>query len=89
MGWVFRARHELDDLVVALKVLRADQLTVERSIDRMMREASILASIDHVGVPRFYECGMLDDGRPWIAMELVEGKSLGEALQRVRWSPRT
>jgi serine/threonine-protein kinase len=82
MGWVFRARHELDDQVVALKVLRADQLTVERSIDRMMREASILASIDHTGVPRFYECGMLDDGRPWIAMELVEGNPLAEALQR-------
>ncbi|MBA2539561.1 MAG: serine/threonine protein kinase [Deltaproteobacteria bacterium] len=82
MGWVFRARHELDGHVVALKVLRDDQLTVERSIDRMMREASILASVEHDGVPRFYECGMLPDGRPWIAMELVEGTSLGEAMQR-------
>jgi serine/threonine protein kinase len=82
MGWVFRAHHEYDGQEVALKVLRDDQLAVERSIDRMMREASILASIQHPGVPRFYECGMLPDGRPWIAMELVEGKSLGETMQR-------
>jgi serine/threonine-protein kinase len=82
MGWVFRARHQLDGHVVALKVLRDDQLTVDRAVDRMMREAAILASIRHDGVPRFYECGMLPDGRPWIAMELVEGRPLSETIQR-------
>ncbi len=34
MGWVFRARHTLDERVVALKVLREDQLRQERAIDR-------------------------------------------------------
>jgi serine/threonine-protein kinase len=82
MGWVFRARHQLDGHVVALKVLRDDQLSVDRAVDRMMREAAILASIRHEGVPRFYECGMLPDGRPWIAMELVEGRPLSETIQR-------
>jgi eukaryotic-like serine/threonine-protein kinase len=82
MGWVFRARHQLDGHVIALKVLRDDQLSVDRAVDRMMREAAILASIRHQGVPRFYECGMLPDGRPWIAMELVEGRPLAETIQR-------
>ena len=82
MGWVFRARHQLDGNVVALKVLRDDQLSVDRAVDRMMREAAILASIRHDGVPKFYECGMLPDGRPWIAMELVEGRPLSETIQR-------
>jgi len=76
MGWVFRARHMLDDRVVALKVLREDQLRQERAIDRMMREAAILATVSHGGIPRFYECGLLGDGRPWIAMELVHGTPL-------------
>lgn len=76
MGWVYRARHLLGDHLVALKVLRDDQLRMERSIDRMMREAHILATVPHGGVPRFHECGMLDDGRPWIAMELIEGTAL-------------
>lgn len=76
MGWVFRARHTLDERVVALKVLREDQLRQERAIDRMMREASILATVTHGGIPVFYECGLLADGRPWIAMELIQGTPL-------------
>jgi serine/threonine-protein kinase len=66
--------------VVALKVLRAEQLRQERALDRMMREAAILASVSHAGIPRFFECGLLDDGRPWIAMELVGGGSLATRL---------
>jgi eukaryotic-like serine/threonine-protein kinase len=82
MGWVYRARHEITARSVALKILREDQLAFDRSIDRMMREATILASVSHPGIPRFYECGMLDDGRPWIAMELVEASSLAQRMQR-------
>ena len=76
MGWVFRARHVLEERVVALKVLREDQLRQERAIDRMMREAAILATVSHGGSPQFYECGLLADGRPWIAMELIQGTPL-------------
>jgi serine/threonine protein kinase len=81
MGWVYHARHEITARSVALKILREDQLAFDRSIDRMMREASILASVSHAGIPRFFECGMLDDGRPWIAMELVEGSSLAQRMR--------
>jgi len=56
MGWVYRASHALTGQRVALKVLREDQLELDRSIDRMMREASILASVSHPGMPRFFEC---------------------------------
>jgi serine/threonine-protein kinase len=48
----------------------------------MMREAAILASLSHPGVPRFYECGLLEDSRPWIAMELVTGTPLTTRLSR-------
>jgi serine/threonine-protein kinase len=81
MGWVYAAIHALEARVVALKVLREDQVVLDRAVDRMMREASILASVSHSGIPRFYECGLLDDGRPWIAMELVEGESLQSRMQ--------
>ena len=83
MGWVYRARHEFTARSVALKILREDQLAFDRSVDRMMREATILASVSHPGIPRFFECGLLDDGRPWIAMELVEdGIALTQRMQR-------
>lgn len=76
MGWVYRAQHMLSSERVALKVLREDQLRQDRATDRMMREAQILATVPHGGIPRFHECGLLPDGRPWIAMELIEGTPL-------------
>ena len=81
MGWVYRARHELNGRCVALKLLREDQLACDRAIDRVMREATILASVPHPGLPEFYECGKLDDGRAWIAMELIEGVALTDRMQ--------
>jgi serine/threonine protein kinase len=45
------------------------------SID-LVREACIIEALDHPGIPRVYECGVLADGRPWIATELIEGMSL-------------
>jgi serine/threonine-protein kinase len=80
MGWVYGARSVLDDRVAALKLLRRDQLRIEGGLDRMLREASILASVAHPGVPRFYACGLLADRQPWIAMELVAGQSLAARM---------
>jgi serine/threonine protein kinase len=42
----------------------------------VMREACILEALQHPGVPRLYETGRLDDGRPWFAFEDVDGTSL-------------
>jgi eukaryotic-like serine/threonine-protein kinase len=82
MGSVYRAEHAFLPREVALKILREDQISQDRAVDRMMREAATLASIPHGGIPQFYECGMLDDGRPWIAMELIHGVSLQAHLAR-------
>jgi serine/threonine protein kinase len=82
MGWVYAARHVLTERSVALKVMRVEQLRYARARDRMMREAAILASVVHPGVPRFYDCGLLEDSRPWIAMELVTGTPLSARLCR-------
>jgi serine/threonine-protein kinase len=82
MGRVCRAHHVFEDRTVALKVLREDQLRQERAVDRMMREAVVLATVAHPGVPQLHECGLLPDGRPWIAMELVDGASLSHRLAR-------
>ena len=58
----------------------------------LLREACIVEAIDHPGVPRIYECGLLPDRRSWIATELVEGQTLasresltiGEVVNLVR-----
>lgn len=46
--------------------------------DRFLRERRILASIDHPGLARFLDGGLLGDGRPWFAMEFVDGDDIVE-----------
>jgi serine/threonine protein kinase len=58
------------------------------SID-LLREACLLETLDHPGVPRMFECGILDalrvsGRRPWIAFELVEGPSLATSNLSLR-----
>ena len=84
MGTVYRARHALSERVAALKVQRLDAPKSSHTRERMLREAQILATLPHPGVPRFYEVGLLDDERPWIAMELVDGTCLATRLRAGR-----
>src|SRR5262249_11507369 len=75
MSAVYRAHDELLGRSVALKfVERRDAL----STTRFLREARALAKVEHPHICRIYEVGELD-GRPFIAMQLVAGRSLGAA----------
>jgi eukaryotic-like serine/threonine-protein kinase len=65
---------------VALKVLHPDQSAVDLSHIRMREEAELLARIDHPNVVRIYEIGKLPDGRPFIAMEHILGKTLADVI---------
>ena len=47
---------------------------------QLMREAYILEALRHPGVPRVFECGMLADRRPWIAVEMLDGPTLADAI---------
>ncbi|GAA3973049.1 hypothetical protein GCM10023085_64380 [Actinomadura viridis] len=84
MGSVWRA-HDLDlDREVAVKELRVpDQVTdQERRVwyARMEREARAAARLRHTGIVTVHDRVMGDDGRPWIVMELVRGRSLEQLL---------
>ena len=54
--------------------------TAASSANSILREAKILESLRHPGVPRVYECGYLDDQLPWVATELVAGPSVDGSL---------
>jgi eukaryotic-like serine/threonine-protein kinase len=82
MASVFEAVHLLLPRRAAIKVLHAELRGSAGMDTRMLQEATILDGLLHPGVSRVFECGLLPDGRPWIAMELVAGESLAAKMAR-------
>jgi TolB-like protein/predicted Ser/Thr protein kinase len=75
MGAVYRARDERLDRDVALKVLHAESADDANARHRLEREARMVSSLNHPHIAHVYEVGE-DRGRLFIAMELVEGRTL-------------
>ena len=74
---VWEARRAGDGRVAAIKVLRD---TRSRGlVRRFLREGRLLARLDHPGLPRCFAVG--EDPQPWIAMERLEGETLGERIR--------
>ncbi|WP_189204781.1 serine/threonine-protein kinase [Streptomyces purpureus] len=84
MGTVWRAVDETLGRTVAVKELRfpssIDEDEKRRLITRTLREAKAIARIRNNGAVTVYDV-VDEDDRPWIVMELVEGKSLAEAVR--------
>lgn len=84
MGTVWRAKDETVDREVAVKEPRIPDHLPEREranvFERMRREARAAARLDHPAVVNVHDVAV-EDGQPWIVMELVQGRSLGAALQ--------
>jgi serine/threonine protein kinase len=83
MGVVYEGYDPDLDRRVALKVVRPE-IEAQRSLkarSRMMREAQALARLRHPNVTMVYEVGTSESGLMFIAMELVEGRTLGRWLR--------
>ncbi|MEW2249360.1 protein kinase [Streptomyces sp. NPDC006975] len=84
MGTVWRATDETLGRTVAVKELRfpsnIDEEEKRRLITRTLREAKAIARIRNTGAVTVFDVVQEDD-RPWIVMELVEGKSLAEVIR--------
>ncbi|MEU8792010.1 serine/threonine-protein kinase [Streptomyces sp. NPDC048643] len=84
MGTVWRAQDETLGRTVAVKELRfpssIDDEEKRRLITRTLREAKAIARIRNTGAVTVFDV-VDEDNRPWIVMELIEGKSLAEAIR--------
>jgi serine/threonine-protein kinase len=67
---------------VALKRLAENLARDEDLQRRFLREARLAARLAHPNVVRVFDVGEDDDGRPFIAMEYVEGETLAELVAR-------
>ncbi|MEM6568918.1 MAG: serine/threonine-protein kinase [Planctomycetota bacterium] len=77
-GTVHRAQQtEGVQREVALKLLRPGMDSPE-IVTRFEAERQALALMDHPGIAKVLDAGVAGDGRPWFAMELVDGSSITE-----------
>jgi serine/threonine-protein kinase len=86
-GHVYEATHRLLPRRVHIKVIPAAHTGTSVGVD-LLREACMVESLDHPGIPRVHECGLLADRRPWIATEMVDGVSLAKRYDGDRISLR-
>ncbi|MEV4423756.1 serine/threonine-protein kinase, partial [Patulibacter sp. NPDC049589] len=81
MGVVFEAEHVRLGRRVAFKVLQAERAHDPAFHERFEREARLAARLDHPNVVAVHDAGVAD-GRPWIAMALIDGEDLRSRLRR-------
>lgn len=80
MGRVYKARHQMMDREVALKVIAPEIGSNERVVARFQREMRLVGKLDHPNVVRAFDADK-DRGILYIAMEYVRGESLGAHLR--------
>ncbi len=86
MGVVYAAEDTRLGRRVALKVLDLPDATGELAA-RLVREARVLARLEHPGIVPVHDVGRLADGRVFYAMKFVEGQRLDEHTASVKSAP--
>jgi len=81
-GVVYRAYHLTLERPVAVKLLRLDRRDRERGLRRFEREGITLCRLHHPNAVMVYDAGISEDGTPFLVMELLDGHTLDQELER-------
>jgi hypothetical protein len=80
MGALFQAQDTLTGRMTALKLLPKHLAADPEFVERFRREVAVLSSLDHPNIVRFFGSGEIQ-GQHYLAMEFIEGLSLGQRLR--------
>jgi serine/threonine protein kinase/Flp pilus assembly protein TadD len=83
-GVVLRALQIATKREVALKTLLQGAFATPRQQHRFVREAELAAALRHPNIVTIYDRGITDDGRHYLAMELVDGRPLDVAVRAAK-----
>jgi len=82
MGVIYRATDSGLGREVAVKVLNERFAPESATARRFVVEARITGRLQHPGIPPVHDCGVLSNGRPFLAMKLIRGSTLDALLDR-------
>jgi serine/threonine protein kinase len=82
MGSIFYAEHALIGRAAAIKVLHPEMSTNKEAVNRFFNEAKATTTIKHAGIVEVFDYGYLPSGDGYIIMELLEGMTLAERLDK-------
>jgi serine/threonine protein kinase len=82
MGLVFRATHLKLRRTAAVKLLHPSLIASKDVRNRFEREVYASGKIEHPNCVAIYDSGQLPDGSSYLAMELLEGRPLGDILEQ-------
>lgn len=81
MGEVYDGVHALIGKRVAVKVLKGSGSDALNSAQRLIEEARAVNVVGHPGIVDVFDAGTLPDGRPYLVMERLDGRSLHDHLK--------
>jgi serine/threonine protein kinase len=82
MGAVYKAMHTRFKEVRALKVMSPELASDANFLRRFEREAVIARKLQHANAVRVEDIDEAEDGRPFIVMEFIEGRSLADVIEQ-------
>src|SRR5258708_39715826 len=86
MGMVWRAQHTQLKTAVALKFVLPTMVASEEAHARFRREAQLAAALESPNIVRVLDFGV-EDGTPFLVMELLQGETLGARIAQGALSP--
>jgi serine/threonine protein kinase len=86
MGVVYKVKVKESGKILALKTIRTNDLT-EQGLERFTQEAEAANALEHEGLIKVYEFGMIDHQQPYLVMDFIEGGSLADAIRKNKGLP--
>lgn len=87
MATVYRARHTLVDRPCAIKIMSASFAGNETIRERFRREAKAAQKLAHPNIIEIFDQGDTGDGSQYLVMELLDGQSLADLIEKERKLP--
>lgn len=81
MSDVFKARQTKFDRIVAIKLMRHQQAFDGAAIQRFVQEGRVASTLKHPNIAATHACGLTQDGRPFLVMEYLQGRTLRDEIQ--------